>query len=77
MGCAHLPDVGFAEEQSVVGPNKKGLWIQRDLYPSLLAVYLTRSVILPSEQSSPTVPSSHLLRQEDGPVKTRKQGDTM
>lgn len=35
MGCAHLPDVGFAEEQTVVGTNKKSLWVQRDLYPSL------------------------------------------
>lgn len=35
MGCAHLPDVGFAEEPIVVGPNKKGLWVQRDVYLSL------------------------------------------
>lgn len=34
MGCAHLPNMGFAEEQSVEGPNKRDLWVQRDLYPT-------------------------------------------
>lgn len=31
MGDASLPDVGFAEGQSVARSNKKGLWVQRDL----------------------------------------------
>lgn len=35
MQCAHLSNGRFAEEQSVVEPNKKGLWVQRDQDASL------------------------------------------